>query len=590
MADQMPAGLAETLRAFDSREDIFTLAEVYDAVLKFSKQCGELPPEEDCALRAEYFAYFLIPPGARGSDWGTYFGPILGPFNIKNIPAEVVSYWIARMDEVTHPVLKAHYADLVWDLSRPLASTKPPIRAAQEAIDAYLAATNRWKGDPIIHAVHWAERALQLALSINDSERTEAAKRAMFDLSDRFFKPRDVNTWYFLFDCLLDKPRPGLTPSEGKSVVDRLEEALHATLPDIWVAQAAGERLARYYRRTRANGDVLRVARTYGLAFEQAAADLDPLRAMPLLERAYEAYCTYGLAEEARHTQLKLKEKGLVSHQSMATVSVPVEVSPEAWEAYIERLITGPLDDALARLAWRFVPDTDGARDALRWMQTDTPLLAILPVSLIADGNVVATAGSVEEDPDGRLRWQITETLGMETPFLGAVIDRLRERHALTVGHVVDFLAQSPAFDEPRIRIVSEGLAAYFSGDHVKAAHVLVPQIEAALRTLLGLIGEPTNKPVPREPGVMQEKNIADVLSNERLATVVPENVRLYLSVFLADRRGRNVRNRLSHGLLTLDEFGRALTDRLLHVLLVIALFREEAVGGTSEGDADAGG
>jgi hypothetical protein len=47
-----------------------------------------------------------------------------------------------RANEVKHPVMKARYADLVWDFSRPAAQKKPAIMFARTAIDSYLQAAD----------------------------------------------------------------------------------------------------------------------------------------------------------------------------------------------------------------------------------------------------------------------------------------------------------------------------------------------------------------------------------------------------------------------------------------------------------------
>lgn len=45
-------------------------------------------------------------------------------------------------------------------------------------------------------------------------------------------------------------------------------------------------------------------------------------------------------------------------------------------------------------------------------------------------------------------------------------------------------------------RMLIRSIQAYLDGDYVKAIHIFVPRIEAALRELLGLLGLPTIKPM----------------------------------------------------------------------------------------------
>ncbi|MGD2110766.1 MAG: DUF4209 domain-containing protein [Phycisphaerae bacterium] len=74
----------------------------------------------------------------------------------------------------------------------------------------------------------------------------------------------------------------------------------------------------------------------------------------------------------------------------------------------------------------------------------------------------------------------------------------------------------------------------------------------------------------------MQEKNLEDILGDQAIRTVLGDDVWRYLSAFLADRRGHNLRNRLAHGLMAPSAFNRATADRVVHVLLVLGMLREQ--------------
>jgi lysyl-tRNA synthetase class 1 len=118
---------------------------------------------------------------------------------------------------------------------------------------------------------------------------------------------------------------------------------------------------------------------------------------------------------------------------------------------------------------------------------------------------------------------------------------------------------------------MTEAIEAYLQDDLVKAIHVLVPQIENSLRHVLRLMGLPTNKPMRGPKGVMQEKNLNDILADPAIQGAMDENTINYLQTFLNDPRGQNVRNRVSHGLCQREFFGRLIADRVFHILLSIS-------------------
>jgi Domain of unknown function (DUF4209) len=131
--------------------------------------------------------------------------------------------------------------------------------------------------------------------------------------------------------------------------------------------------------------------------------------------------------------------------------------------------------------------------------------------------------------------------------------------------------------------IIKLGVEAYFSGDHPKAIHLLVPQIENALRFLLNLTGRPPNKPRRGVQSSMAEKTLTDILEHEPIIKEkFGEAAHWYLVAFLADPRGRNIRNRMSHGLMAAEEFNRGISDRVLHTLLMLGTIRRNEKAATA--------
>jgi hypothetical protein len=125
-------------------------------------------------------------------------------------------------------------------------------------------------------------------------------------------------------------------------------------------------------------------------------------------------------------------------------------------------------------------------------------------------------------------------------------------------------------FDAARRQIVHEGITAYLGRDHMKAIHLLVPQIEGVLRNLLPLIGVPPVKSVPRHPGITDVKSMNNILEEPRIREVLPEDVWRYLTLLYIDRRGANLRNDLAHGLIPIQGFNEYTSNRVLHSLLVL--------------------
>jgi len=65
-----------------------------------------------------------------------------------------------------------------------------------------------------------------------------------------------------------------------------------------------------------------------------------------------------------------------------------------------------------------------------------------------------------------------------------------------------------------------------------------------------------------------------DILGDEQMRAVLTENLWRYLEVVYIDKRGMNLRNDLSHGLLAPHAFNRHVADRVLHTLVALSLMR----------------
>jgi len=155
-------------------------------------------------------------------------------------------------------------------------------------------------------------------------------------------------------------------------------------------------------------------------------------------------------------------------------------------------------------------------------------------------------------------------------------IKQLREVLHPSVDDLLGFLSKSPLFAAVRQELLREGLAAYEQGDFVKAIHVLIPQVECALREFLGRLGVPTRKPARNHPGVNEAKNMNDILADERMRSVLGERVWRYLIlVYIEKRGGLNLRNDVAHGLLDPSAFNRQIADYVFHTLLALSLVRE---------------
>ena len=122
-------------------------------------------------------------------------------------------------------------------------------------------------------------------------------------------------------------------------------------------------------------------------------------------------------------------------------------------------------------------------------------------------------------------------------------------------------------------RLLREGLAAWITEDHLKAAHILVPQIEAGFRALIGRCGRPTTKAHPRMKQARVVVTMGDILFHDETAEALGAHgpdILLHFSALYADPRGHNLRNDIAHGVLPIEGINAGIMLWVVHSLLML--------------------
>jgi hypothetical protein len=148
----VPTAIDEVLCDFNGRVEAFTELDVYQALAKARTPLKDLPDDQNLGAWSETMAFSLMPDRSGRCPWKTYFGPMSSgikgdgtPFygpDIADAPPIVLEHWADQIASLAAPVLKARYADLVWDMAPAIAGTRRDPAYARTAIDAYLEAVS----------------------------------------------------------------------------------------------------------------------------------------------------------------------------------------------------------------------------------------------------------------------------------------------------------------------------------------------------------------------------------------------------------------------------------------------------------------
>lgn len=183
---QIPDSIEAVIVEFDQKAEPFDVHAVQAALSNARTKLEDKTAASDAW--ADIVAFCVQAEQEDRPPWNTYFGPmgsgtrgeVIVYFpDFRDLTAEIVDHWEQRADNLTHPVLKGRYADLVWDLSRDAANRKANIRFARLAIDSYIASVADSRNPETHDDVEALKRALQLAISIKDGDKTALVKGMM---------------------------------------------------------------------------------------------------------------------------------------------------------------------------------------------------------------------------------------------------------------------------------------------------------------------------------------------------------------------------------------------------------------------------
>src|SRR6185437_1792431 len=438
---KVPTWARDILSGFENHIEPCQEVEIGEALASARKLQGDQCDDEWKGFIAEWAAFlFDGMHGNRESIWGTHFSPMMSVKqddggehhtpDIKDLDVETVSHWETRAKDSRNPMMRARYADLAWDLKKAITGERPNVEFARIAVDSYLEAADKKLYPMEMFGIDWLKRALQLALSINDTDRAKLVVDFMFRFYDREAKTNLAGTWLFLFDSLYGLQC--ITAEQEARVIGSLEtmfarvtnktptdSGVYETL-DPWAAEAAAERLAKYYRGKGDATNVERVIRGYGSAFEHMAREASPMLATAWLQPVIERYEQEGLRQEAEDRQVLAGERAKRIASDLKTISVQSNIKQEDVEKMVENLLgSGDLRTSLARTAQYFIPKVNDTRNLLEKLRTDAPFLSMISLNVIETGGfTTAKIGSLDEDFEGRLHNQLGKTIGFYQPFL----------------------------------------------------------------------------------------------------------------------------------------------------------------------------
>lgn len=578
--------LAEVLAAYDVADYRFEYHDLVGAL------CA-LPDGERAKPESHHeWTAFMLQPNDQDSTFGGYFGPHWTHADQQGTPyytpakeditPEAVLYWEQRYKVVTNALMRMRYAALVWDFKRRICNANYDADLYRTYVDSMLEVADK---DLCSHPVVTAlvlERLFSIAKSnLDDLAKT---KTALCAFEKRHAKDSSIRCWACQFLLMCDNKKC-FTKDEIDALVashearlQRLQQPNANGKIDVWTLDAQANLLADFYNRSQQHNEVRRVLKEAEQAHKLSFDPGNPLQRMGILEQLHHKYVHYGLHEDANALLTEIQEAGAMASQTLQKhgyeYTIPKEVFEQADVLFGTKAASD--EERWRNFVFQFIPSKDDAEKTLAEVAKQAPLYYMTGTNLMDyKGRPMSVIGSYDQDPEGNLVMHITQHLNFGTTFLGIAIRKMREVGLMTTDRIMsDIIEPCPLYEGYSYTVIRQALDFLFGDMPVVACHLLVPQIEAAIRNLVENAGISVIKQQKHVEKGFQLITLDDLLRKEPVEQVFNSDGAMYLRLVLTDQRSLNIRNDLCHGILPPDNFHSGVAARLLHVLVMIGMVR----------------
>jgi len=517
------------------------------------------------------------------SPWDSFFAPKMAAEegrdefpNLALLNSENVDEWAEVAESVEHPLLKARFADAVWELGRRLGSArKDRYRFGRIASESYLELAGRTGNNPL-EIINASARNIRLAIKLGAGDLVDHGFEFLMQYADSV-EQAHVGLWSAPFDRLLGLN--GLSEEQRERILDRHTQRFSATVAggDIFRMEVIGPSFAKYFHDRRQYQRAKEITFAYGEAILKSAASLNASLATHHIEGVLEAYRRVGLKEETDRVRLLLEEKGKGVIAEMKSQRFEIRLDLAAINTAIAEMIdvSNPLV-ALYRLANNCAPHPEKFEAEFEAATEGLLYHRLIPVSIIGDdGLTVTTIETYDQDKEGRLVMEFARDMNLKTTFFLSGLEEWKKKFEL--GGIPDTpsLFDSLLIPPDRVTLFREGLLAFEQEDYVKCIHVLVFQVENSLRELLRILGRPVSKST--DDG-NQPKNMNDVLYDPVVKDALDPKLWSFLKVLYTDNRGMNLRNLVAHGVAPAAAFNRVNASLVVQSVVFLALIRDKAM------------
>lgn len=524
----------------------------------------------------EYIAFLLAEYLPDRRPWGCLFGYRLAfgmsdgsqiehpPYDV--ITPTMVAHWEQRIGEAVNPILKQRYSALVLEFKKRVCGIKPDYFLRRQNVELIKTLIEE---DYITDECQIATK-LQYAFELLPSVQEEHLLRSFISSVSDYLERCTDKGWAVdnCLDILNEKNR--LFKDEEKElwigiVENKLDSARELQKVDAWRTLGHVKRLLNLAKSDKEK-QLLYIDETVS-DFHICCGE-NEMMLYGNLESVRTLCMKHNLQDKAKALLLEMQRLAKNFGKYMAAHAITLPYSKRRAIKIMDLCMEDNPKEVFSNFVACFVPKIEEAEDYAELEKESSPLAAMISTQQFdQDYHPLSSVGGIEKDKEGKIIEKYKVLLMADEGLLHNVIGKNTERGMFSTSSIMERVFECVAFRESRYAIIEKGLNAYFCGDNIIAIHLLVPQIENAIRIIYeqngGLVikGHAYGK---------QLETLDNILKSDEIKNCFTENGAFYLKNLLSDMRSYNLKNSICHGLLEESEMGWNVADRILHALLFV--------------------
>ena len=297
------------------------------------------------------------------------------------------------------------------------------------------------------------------------------------------------------------------------------------------------------------------------------------------MESALQYYTNIGEVDKIDELKASIGSayEDAINHGEFKQFSSSISINVKEQEELLKPFLELSNEQALRSISidTSLIPNISEIERQTREQDRNSPLTHFVYGSLISSGKKVYQATNEEEAFKINFgRNYITRVLIANSLAMMPLFEALVERKGLNVEDLMMHFKSWPLLDIKNSFFLDTGIRRYFDGDYVSALHILVPQLEATVRTIFKKAGFATTS-IKR--GMAQhEETFNEFLSREEVIASLGANYHKYLEMVMVDQTGLNLRNEIAHGLIDPLICNKGTTLMVIHLYLLLTRYSLE--------------